>query len=87
MNTMQGSNDTGAFQLTKDSAGVEAEILGTSITNEDLKEKQKVLENANEFNVLGDLGTKISGVIASLIQTVLSFTVTLITEFLSLFNK
>ncbi len=86
MNTMQGSDETGAFQLTKASEGVEAEILGTSITNEDIEEKQKILENANEFNVLGDLGTKISGVISSMIQTLLTFILTLVTEVLSLFK-
>ncbi|WP_377888420.1 DUF3679 domain-containing protein [Alkalihalobacillus sp. R86527] len=86
MNAMQGSDDTGAFQLSKAPDGVEAEILGTSITNENLEEKQQILEDANEFNVLGDLGTKISSAISSIIQTLLSFTFTLVTEFLSLFK-
>ncbi|MFP3443085.1 hypothetical protein R0K18_35650, partial [Pantoea sp. SIMBA_133] len=67
MNNMQASENTGAFQINATN-GVEAEILGTSITQEDLKDKQKTLEGANEFNVLGQLGSTVSQWVSSLIQ-------------------
>ncbi|MFP3339874.1 hypothetical protein R0J91_17990, partial [Micrococcus sp. SIMBA_131] len=66
---------------------VEAEILGTSITQEDLKDKQKTLEGANEFNVLGQLGSTVSQWVSSLIQAVLSFVFTIITTLLSFFQR
>ncbi len=82
---MQASETTGAFQIKTPSTGVEAEILGTSITHEDLKSKQETLNHANEFNVLGELGATISSWVSSVIQAVLSFIFTLITTFLSFF--
>ncbi|WP_347549529.1 DUF3679 domain-containing protein [Pseudalkalibacillus hwajinpoensis] len=87
MNHMQGREEAGAFQLKSASTGVEAEILGTSLTREDLKHKQDTLENANEFNVLGDLGAALSRWLSSFIQAVLSFVLTIITAFLSLFQS
>ncbi len=86
MNDMQASENTGAFQINATN-GVEAEILGTSITQEDLKDKQKTLEGANEFNVLGQLGSTVSQWVSSLIQAVLSFVFTIITTLLSFFQR
>ncbi|MCA0992875.1 DUF3679 domain-containing protein [Guptibacillus hwajinpoensis] len=86
MNDMQASENTGAFQINATN-GVEAEILGTSITQEDLKDKQKTLEGANEFNVLGQLGSTVSQWLSSLIQAVLSFVFTIITTLLSFFQR
>lgn len=87
MNHMQGSEETGAFQVKNASTGVEAEILGTSIKQDDLKKKQETLNHANEFNVLGELGATLSKWISAVIQAILSFVFTLITTFLSFFQS
>ncbi|MBF0706488.1 DUF3679 domain-containing protein [Alkalihalobacillus hwajinpoensis] len=87
MNHMQDHESTGAFQIKTASNGVEAEILGTSITQSDLQNKQETLEGANEFNVLGDLGSKLSNWLSALIKTLLAFVFTLITTFLSFFQS
>lgn len=87
MNHMQASENTGAFQVKNGSTGVEAEILGTSIKQDDLKKKQETLNHANEFNVLGELGGALSRWISSMIQAFLSFVFTLITTFLSFFQS
>ncbi|WP_273850853.1 DUF3679 domain-containing protein [Guptibacillus spartinae] len=86
MNSMQASESTGAFQINT-SNGVEAEILGTSVTPHDLQSKQKTIEHANEFNVLGQLGSILSKWVSSLIQAILAFVFTVITTLLSFFQK
>ena len=86
MNNMQATENTGAFQINSTNGG-EAEILGTSITQEDLQNKQKTLEGANEFNVLGQLGSTLSRWVSSFIQSVLSLVFTLITTLLSFFQR
>ncbi|QHA92653.1 DUF3679 domain-containing protein [Bacillus sp. N1-1] len=86
MNNMQANENTGAFQINTTN-GVEAEILGTSITHDDLQSKQKTLEDANEFNVLGQLGSTVSEWVSSLIQAILSFVFTVITTLLSFFQR
>ncbi len=83
---MQASENTGAFQINT-SNGVEAEILGTSITPHDLQSKQKTIEDANEFNVLGQLGSTLSNWLSSLIQAILAFVLTVITTLLSFFQR
>ncbi len=74
MRSMKGFQDSfsGAFEISETEDGkMEAEVLGQSITRQDLEEKQEKLENAKAFNVFSSLGTKLAEAAGSAFRWIL----------------
>ncbi|WP_070120615.1 DUF3679 domain-containing protein [Bacillus marinisedimentorum] len=63
MRNMKGFENSfsGAFEISEaDDGKMEAEVLGQSITRQDLREKQEKLEKAEAFNVFSSMGAKLA---------------------------
>ncbi|MFC0270067.1 YqxA family protein [Metabacillus herbersteinensis] len=76
---MKGYNDpelSGAFSVENEQTGeLEASILGSTVTSQDLQKKQEQLEQIEAFNFFSQIGKKFAGVVsdgASSLMTYLS---------------
>jgi hypothetical protein len=74
---MRGENASFPNALTLSSENQEAEVLGQTITADDLKEKQQKLEEIEAFNFFSTLGQKLSEVLAALLKITIQFTTAL----------
>jgi hypothetical protein len=86
MNEMKATDNTSAFEIGKDNQGkLEAEVLGQNVSNHDLKEKHKQLEEMKAFNFFSELGSKLSELISEFFKKVIAISIELINALIQLF--
>lgn len=73
---MKGYNDPdlkSAFQVDRENTGdVEASILGSKVTSQDLQEKQEQLEQIEAFNIFSQIGKQFAAIISNGITILLN---------------
>ncbi|SDM83094.1 Protein of unknown function [Fictibacillus solisalsi] len=73
MSALKGNQENGETLTLESGKGAgEAEVLGTQVDVHDLKTKQKQLEESKAFNFFSAMGEKVSGLVSSLFQGIVS---------------
>ncbi|MDN4525453.1 DUF3679 domain-containing protein [Fictibacillus fluitans] len=81
MGALKGNKENGEPIAIESGKGVkEAEVLGTPVGVQDLKTKQKQLEETKAFNFFSSLGGKVSGLVSYLFQGILSLISAILTQ-------